>query len=65
MTIKYDDRAGLRGYVEYDKYTHIYIYRYIHIYREIERYIHTYIYLSIEREREGQREERTRLSSAN
>ena len=31
-----DDRAGLRGYVQFNKYT--YIHTYIHIYR-----VHTYI----------------------
>ena len=36
-----DDRAGLRGYVQFNKYTYIHVHTYIHTY--IHAYIHTYV----------------------
>ena len=39
-----DDRVGLRGYVQFNKYTYIYIHTYIHKY--IHTYIHTYIHIN-------------------
>ena len=34
-----DDRAGLRGYVQFNKYIHTYIHTYIHIHTHILLYI--------------------------
>ena len=43
-----DDRAGLRGYVQFNKYTYMHRYTHTHVDTYIHTYIHTYTHTYIQ-----------------